>query len=182
MKVTVYGVAQPKGSARGFPRRDGGVTVVADNRPTLRAWASAIGDRAQEIADRRPGYQLEGPLAARATFYLPRPRGHYRTGANAHLLRDAAPPYPAGKPDLDKLARAAFDAVTAVWFADDSQLCDMQLQKRYAEQGQPPRLELEIERLGARGATPNDAPHHHGRAARLGRPATDPMPVRPGPR
>src|SRR5690606_25696178 len=53
-------------------------------------------------------------------FTLARPRSHYRTGRNAHLLRDSAPARPTGAPDLSKLARATEDALTeaGVWKDD----------------------------------------------------------------
>lgn len=54
------------------------------------------------------------------TFHLPRPKGHYRTGANAHLLRDSAPEQPSVKPDLDKLVRSTMDGLSeaGVWHDD----------------------------------------------------------------
>lgn len=74
-------------------------------------------------------------------FAMARPKGHYRTGRNAHLLRDGAPPYPAGTPDLSKLCRATEDALTdagVVW-ADDAQVVEYtRLAKVYA--GQPGEL------------------------------------------
>lgn len=66
---------------------------------------------------------LTGPVALEVTFTLPRPKAHYRTGRNSHLLRDNAPHRPDRLPDLDKLLRSTMDALTAagVW-ADDAQV------------------------------------------------------------
>lgn len=143
MKLTAYGTAAPKGSARGFARRrrDGttAVTIVADNRSTLQAWTAVVSAEAHAALDRQPGapaaevaYYDEGPLRIRATFYLQRPKS--RRKADRH---------PDRKPDIDKLARAALDALTGVWFADDAQICELELAKRYAEPGERPRLEIE---------------------------------------
>ena len=55
-----------------------------------------------------------GPCGVSIVYWLDRPAGHYRTGRNAHLLRDDAPIRPIGHTtgDADKIARCALDAVT----------------------------------------------------------------------
>jgi len=67
---------------------------------------------------------------------LKRPKGHYRTGRNSHLLRDSAPLYPAGVPDLDKLCRAVLDGLTmgGAW-KDDSQVINLHAVKKYGVPG-----------------------------------------------
>lgn len=142
MRLTAYGTAAPKGSARGFARRrrDGttAVTITSDNRPTLKAWTAVVSAEAHAALEGPAGgpYYDEGPLRVRATFYLQRPKS--RRKADRH---------PDRKPDIDKLARAALDALTGVWFADDAQICELELAKRYAEPGERPRLEIEAEPL-----------------------------------
>lgn len=76
------------------------------------------------------------PVKAELQFYLARPKGHYRTGRNAHLLKDNAPPRPIQRFDIDKLARAVLDALTSagVW-TDDDQVVDLHPTKHYAEPG-----------------------------------------------
>jgi len=72
-------------------------------------------------------------LHVSVTFWFPRPAGHYRTGRNAHLLRDGAPAYPAGRPDVDKTLRSTLDSLTdAGVFADDAQVVTVKATKRYA--------------------------------------------------
>lgn len=141
MKITVYGVAATKGSSRAFPRRSGGVSVVPDNRPSLKAWEERVRAAGQDVAADRDGQLMLGPLKAVATWLLPRPRGHYGTRG----LLASAPAHPVKKPDLDKLARAIFDALKGVWYADDSQLIDIEIHKRFAEAGVAPRLDLEVD-------------------------------------
>lgn len=51
------------------------------------------------------------PIAAFAEFRMPRPKSHYRTGRNAHLLKDSAPLFPLSTPDLDNLIKATWDAL-----------------------------------------------------------------------
>jgi Holliday junction resolvase RusA-like endonuclease len=66
-------------------------------------------------------------------FHFLRPRSHYRTGRNAALLRGDAPAYPAGRPDLTKLVRAAEDALKGVVWADDGQVVGQGNRKVYGE-------------------------------------------------
>jgi crossover junction endodeoxyribonuclease RusA len=87
---------------------------------------------------------LAGPVALLAVFSLPRPKGHYRTGRNAHLLKESAPNFPAGRPDLDKLLRALLDGLTAggAWL-DDSQVAQLAATKEWGQPG----CRIEIEQL-----------------------------------
>lgn len=78
--------------------------------------------------------QLTGPVRAWIRFTFDRPPSHYRTGRNAHLLRESAPSHPGrADGDLDKLVRAVCDALTdaGVW-VDDTQLVDLRARKFYA--------------------------------------------------
>ncbi len=70
------------------------------------------------------------PLEADFTFYLPRPKSHYRASGT---LKENAPVYPLSMPDVDKLARAVMDAVTdsGMW-DDDARVVDLHSRKRYA--------------------------------------------------
>lgn len=86
-------------------------------------------------AMRRVDWELvEGPVAVRLSLTVRRPAGHWRTGSNANLLRQAAPVEPIGKPDVDKVARAVLDAMTyaEVW-RDDSQVVDLRVVKHYTD-------------------------------------------------
>lgn len=67
-----------------------------------------------------PRFPLQGPCVLTATFFIDRPLSHYRSGPYKHMLRDNAPPYPARRPDLDKLLRSTMDAMTTagVWRDD----------------------------------------------------------------
>lgn len=67
-----------------------------------------------------PKFPLQGPCVLTATFFIDRPLSHYRSGPYKHMLRDNAPPYPARRPDLDKLLRSTMDAMTTagVWRDD----------------------------------------------------------------
>lgn len=143
MKFRVAGTPAPQGSKRHV----GGGRMVEQSK-AVGPWREAI--RAE--AARLSWYEIPGshdPVTVAVTFILKRPAGHYRTGASTrHLLRDSAPPYPAGRPDVDKLARAVLDGlVMGGVMADDSQVVDLVARKRYAPDGEAPGAVIEVEAM-----------------------------------
>jgi Holliday junction resolvase RusA-like endonuclease len=143
--LTVYGTPAPQGSKRAFAVRGKGgvptgrIAVIESSHDRVKSWRQAVVDAADAI---RPDEPLRGPLVAEMTFFMPRPKGHYRTGRNAGKLRDTAPHRPAGKPDLSKLLRATEDALTDVGlWGDDAQLVQyMCVAKCYADYRPPGAL------------------------------------------
>lgn len=133
LTVLVRGVPAPQGSHRAFVVGNRAV-ITQDNKKT-RPWRQSVQYAAVEALNGQP--PTRHPVHVDVTFALPRPRSHYRTGRNAHLLRDAAPAWPAGKPDVDKLLRACLDSLSdaGVWI-DDAQVVDLVARKRYAGPGE----------------------------------------------
>ena len=131
----VYGTPAPQGS-----KRHVGNGVMVESSAKVRPWRqdvkyAALAAHEAACPDRGSVHFLKGvPVVVAVRFYLPRPRSHYRSGANVHLLRDAAPKWPSNKPDLDKLARSTLDALgEAGIFHDDSQVAHMVITKDYAD-------------------------------------------------
>jgi Holliday junction resolvase RusA-like endonuclease len=126
--ITVHGKPAPQGSKRAFAVRGKGgvptgrVAVIESSHDRVKSWRQAVIDAAL-VTHTPHDWPLTGPLRIGVVFALPRPKGHYRTGKNASQLRDTAPRYPAGVPDLSKLLRSTEDALTdaGVW-RDDSQV------------------------------------------------------------
>ena len=79
------------------------------------------------------GPVLDEPLMLMACFWKMRPKNHYRTGKNAHLMsaKGLSTPVPIGIPDTTKLLRAAEDALKGVLWRDDSLIVDQHAFKRY---------------------------------------------------
>ena len=130
LTVTVFGVPAMQGSKKHVGR---GVMVESSTR--TRPWRENVRDAARTAIALNGWQRLNGPVAVYAAFYFDRPRSHYRTGRNAHLLRDGAPAYPGnrGSGDLDKMLRAAFDSlVDAGVMVDDSQVVRAVADKRWA--------------------------------------------------
>lgn len=141
--ITVYGTPAPQGSKRAFAVRGKGgiptgrIAVIESSHDRVKSWRQAVVDAAGAV---RPAEPIRGPLTAAMVFYVPRPKSHYRSGKNAHLLKPGAPKYPAKMPDLSKLLRATEDALTDVgMWADDAQvIAYTSLAKKYAGPDRPP--------------------------------------------
>lgn len=122
----VPGVPAPQGSKRYL-----GPGRAIESSKRLPTWRADV--RAAAALAWPGGNPLEGPVTASLTFVFERPKNHYRTGRNAHLLRDAAPAAPVGgAADVDKLARAMLDAMTKIVYVDDKQVVELWARKIYA--------------------------------------------------
>ena len=139
--VTVFGKPQPAGSKRAFVNPRTKRAVVVDDAKGSRPWKQEVAGAALDACGGEP-VLLDGALILTVRFHLTRPKGHYRTGRNVHLLRDSAPGYPAVKPDATKLLRAVEDALTGIVWRDDAQVVYQVASKHY---GAPERCEIEVD-------------------------------------
>ena len=107
---------------------------MIESSKKVKPWRQDVKHAALAAAATVPGWAvLDGPLAAAVVFTFARPKGHYRTGRNAHLLRDTAPARPTVYPDLSKILRSTEDALTGVIWADDARMVECRrLAKHYA--------------------------------------------------
>jgi len=126
----VPGIPVPKGSTRAFyvPKLNRCVTMQT-NAAKQKPWASMISVMAQEAGCRA----VSGPISMHMEFIFPRPKSHYGSGKNASTVKASAPGYHTSKPDLDKLVRCVFDALTGVAWNDDSQCCHYNADKCYGD-------------------------------------------------
>ena len=74
-----------------------------------------------------------GEVYVHLTFRLPRP---------VSLPKRRV--HPVTRPDVDKLTRACFDALSSVVWADDAQVVGVRANKRYAEAGEQPGVLVEV--------------------------------------
>lgn len=145
IRFTVHGQPATAGSKRGFYNAKAKRVIITDDSAKSRPWKALVADAAIQAMQTADGHSrileqrplLGGPLAVTFTFHLPRPKGHY----GARGLRPSAPPFPAVKPDLLKLARAVEDALTGICWRDDAQIVTETIVKRY---GEPARCDVEI--------------------------------------
>jgi Holliday junction resolvase RusA-like endonuclease len=118
IQFEVRGTPQPQGSTRSFVA--GGRAITTSDNPNLREWRQLVRDCAQ---DQAPPALWRGPVAMTLRFTLLRPPS----------VSAKRRPYPTTKPDADKLARAVWDALKGIVYADDSQVVRLALSKDYGE-------------------------------------------------
>lgn len=121
--VTVHGQPAPQGSKRPFRNQTTGRLHMAEQSKRVAPWRQDVKHAALAVLG-DDWTLLDGPLAVSMVFTFARPKGHWRTGRNAHLLRGSAPARPAGIPDLSKLARSTEDALTGVLWVDDARIVE----------------------------------------------------------
>lgn len=130
--IQFFAVGLPKGQPRpkAFHRKGMAGARVYDPG-TAEGWKSQVAIAARPFIGQEP---VTMPLRLVLVFWFPRPKGHFRSGKHANEKRDNAPTFHASKPDADNLAKAVMDALTVlrIW-ADDSQICDLSVRKRYAD-------------------------------------------------
>lgn len=125
----------PQGSKNAYVRA--GRAVLVDTNPRLKPWRATV-CAAAEAAIADEGWEtLDEPCHVYLEFTMPRPK---------------RPRWwvPAVKPDLDKLTRAVFDALTdaGVW-RDDSRVVSMEVTKWYEDdaEGAVPGVWVEVQPL-----------------------------------
>ena len=126
----VPGLPRPAGSKSAYYIEKIGRAVVTDANPKAKDWKAAVAVAARAALP--PKFRLlTGRIEVTATFFLPRPRGHYGTGKNADKIKDSALIDPLTKPDLLKIMRGTEDACTGIVWRDDAQIADEHTLKHY---------------------------------------------------
>ncbi len=135
-------------------KRHVGHGVMVESSKKVKPWRSDVKAAAEHatgtVGHFDPWQPYAGPVHATITFRFARPASHYRTGRNAHLLRDNAPAYPISRQlgDVDKLVRSTFDALTAAGVVtDDSLFARLVTEKVWCEPGQVPGATIMIRPL-----------------------------------
>lgn len=135
VEIDITGIVPvPKGNMRAFVPKGWNRAVVTDSGgKTLRTFERDLRERAIEaLTARGLGCATEQPFEVELALYMPRPNGDFDRGG---AVRDRARAEPWTKPDLDKLERAVLDALTGVVYDDDSRVCRVVKQKKFAGSG-----------------------------------------------
>jgi crossover junction endodeoxyribonuclease RusA len=127
----VHGTPVPQGSMKGFVVA-GRARVTSDNTK-LKPWREAV----KSVAIDQDIPMTEQPLIVELEFRMPRPKSYPK-----RIL------FPWRKPDLDKLVRGVFDALTeaSVW-ADDALVVSLFATKRFADEYNPMGVYVRIDEL-----------------------------------
>lgn len=127
--VDVLGIPAPQGSKRHVGRG-----ILVESSTKVGPWREAVVAAAtnQGAANMR----LDGPIHVDVSFYLPRPKSHFRANGD---LKPTAPFVQSNTPDLDKLLRSTLDAlVQAAVIADDARVQHIEARKLYATSERAP--------------------------------------------
>ena len=147
--ISVEGTPAPQGSKQAFAVRrknratgqmeyTGKTAVKESAHDKVQAWRTRVEADAKKVMELTGWTPPTGGVIVDIQFYLPRPKGHYRTGRYAGLLREAAPAAHTVKPDRDKLERSTHDALTSSGIInDDANIVGGSIWKHYAD-GRPP--------------------------------------------
>jgi len=126
MTIIVHGTPAPQGSKRHVGRG-----VMIESSKKVKPWREAVkwAALAPDDVTLRPHEKLIGPVRVHVTFYMPKPKSAKKNAV------------PDKKPDIDKLIRSTFDALTeaGIW-EDDSRVTYLSACKEYAEQRAPGAL------------------------------------------
>lgn len=117
----VPGDPAPQGS-KSYKGKRNGKPVLVESSKSLPGWRRQIARTAGLHAR-----VLDGPIDVDLQFVMHRPQ---------RLPKTQPTPPRTQRPDLDKLVRAVFDALTDVAWLDDSQVVDLRARKRTAEVGE----------------------------------------------
>jgi Holliday junction resolvase RusA-like endonuclease len=134
LSFDVLGIPVTQGSGAAITNKHTGKAVfVQDHRPKLHAWRADI---AHAAANQAAGAFAPRtvPVVMHAIFRVPRPVSEPK--------RVTAP---CKKPDGDKLARALFDGLCGVLYADDSQVVKFSIEKRFARADEAPGVSVWVE-------------------------------------
>jgi Holliday junction resolvase RusA-like endonuclease len=134
----VFGIPKPQGSKKGFVNKKTGAVIMTEQAgAALTTWREDVKQGAlKAMAEVGMGEPHIGPVAVSVRFFMPRPKYHFRTGKNAHLLKEDSPRFHTTTPDVDKCIRSVLDALTVagVW-RDDAQVASLFSEKRFVGMG-----------------------------------------------
>lgn len=133
LQFFVPGIPAPGGSKKAFVNVHTGRAVIVDDAKRNKDWRATVALAAEKaMKDAGIDAPLDCPLEVRMVFYMPRPKGHFRTGKRSALIRPSfVAAVPAKKPDVLKLARSTEDAMKAIVWDDDCQTVVLKLFKHY---------------------------------------------------
>lgn len=127
LAIAVHGLPGPQGSKTpvgwGRSRKTGkAIPLMRESSKKVKPWRDKVADAITAAILRGDAERLTGPVYAHITFTMPKP-------LNAPKRRRT---YPAVSPDIDKLERSTYDAIsTANAWEDDGRVIESHSRKVY---------------------------------------------------
>jgi hypothetical protein len=123
LDLIVYGDPVPQGSKRHV----GHGVMVESGGARLRTWRDDVKMAALRALEMTPSWERNYPaVVGHFQFVLHRPRAHFHQRVGGDVLREDAPYFHTTRPDLDKLLRSTWDALTAAGvYPDDNRLAQV---------------------------------------------------------
>ena len=94
---------------------------------------------ADKVRSKAPKKDLKGNISLSLTFYMPRPKNHWKTkkGRCTQNLKEWAKEHRLcrTKPDVDNLAKYVMDSCNEILWKDDCLIVRLQVEKLYVEDG-----------------------------------------------
>jgi Holliday junction resolvase RusA-like endonuclease len=115
IEIRVIGTPGPQGSKSFKGLSKSGHAILTESSAKVKPWREAV-----IWAAREDGWKLSGPVAVQLFFTLPKPKSAPKRRVT----------FPDKTPDLDKLCRSTFDALTqAGTIEDDARIVSLLAQK-----------------------------------------------------
>jgi crossover junction endodeoxyribonuclease RusA len=127
---TVYGVPAPQGSIKAFVTKRSRRVILTSDCKKLKPWRQEISGTALAAMNGCPPAAKEVGVGVYVDFFFDRPKSVSKKW-----------PDKTTKPDVDKLLRALFDALTGIAFVDDSQVVRGGYSKQF---GSPARAVIRV--------------------------------------
>ena len=102
----------------------------------------------ESVRDLWPDTPLTCPVKLKMKFTFKRPKCHFRTGKYSGEVKSSAPTLHCKKPDLDNLVKFYMDALTNIFYRDDSLVHELRARKLYGLHNQ---VEIVLETAGSQG-------------------------------
>ena len=80
-----------------------------------------------------PEEKMNKPIRCVLHFYCKRPKTHYKSGKQSHVLKETAPKYNINNKDLDNMVKFVLDALNDKLYSDDSLIFEITCSKLYSE-------------------------------------------------
>ena len=136
IEITVLG--EPKAQKRHRHARRGNFIATYD--PS----SADKGDFLSIVQRSAPEKPFDCPIKVDAAFYFSRPKSHFKTGKNSHLLKDNVAVWHTSRNDCDNLLKFVMDAMNKIYWKDDATISQCTVKKQYSDN---PRTEIKITEL-----------------------------------